>query len=91
MQRKSEGDLSYEPYAIAYSLIVTAFVEAEIDPASHFAADHYYRFYESMTGNGHQIAFSHLILGSLNPERASEWAQVNGERIEAFRNWSRSR
>ena len=86
-QRKTEGDLSYEPYAIAFATLVAEFVGAEIDPASHFAADHYLAFFEPLAENGHTMTFAHLILGSLNPEAASGWMQENGEQLAAFRAW----
>jgi len=91
IQRKSDGDLSYEPYAMAYGLIATDFVQSEIDPDSHFAADQYFRFYKPMVDNRHSNTFGHLILAALNPAAASEWVQANGEKIEDFRSWLRTR
>lgn len=91
LQKKSEGDLSYEPYAMAFSLLATEFARAGIDPASHFAADYYQRFFSEMVENGQQMTYSHVILAPLNPGLASTWAQANGERVESFRVWTRSR
>jgi hypothetical protein len=91
LQRKTNGDQSYEPYAIAFGLLVTQFANAAIDPASHFAADHYFGFFEPMSAAGHTNTFAHLILASLNREAATQWVQANGERVEAFRTWTRSR
>lgn len=91
MQRKTDGDMTYEPYALAYSFILTAFVEAEIDPASSFVVDHYLGFFAPIVENGHQMTFSHLILAGLNPELASEWVSTNTEAVQAFRTWARDR
>lgn len=91
MQRKSEGDMSYEPYAIAYGLLATAFVQSDIDPDSDFASGHYFEFYEPIAENGHSNTFGHLILASLNPNAASAWVQGNRERVEDFTVWVQSR
>jgi tetratricopeptide (TPR) repeat protein len=90
-QRKIEGDMSYESYANAFAALVTEFAGAGIDPASHFAADHYLGFFGPMVENNHQVTFAHLILGSLNPALASAWAQASSESLASFRAWTQSR
>ena len=89
-QRKSGGDTSYEPYAMTFVALLSTFIEADIDPASHFAADQYSRFFGPIVENGHQAAFAHMILAPLNPEAAGAWLRANGETFEAFREWTRS-
>jgi len=91
IQQKADGDMSYEPYAIAYGLIATALVRAGIDPESHFVARQYFDFYQPMVENGHADTFAHLILAPLNPAVAVEWMQANREKMETFRNWTQSR
>jgi hypothetical protein len=91
LQKKTGADLTYEPYVLAFGMLVSEFARAEFDTASHFAADHYLEFYRSMSENGHEQAFAHLILGSLNSGLAADWVQANGERIAGFQSWARTR
>lgn len=89
--RKSGGDISYEPYALAFGSLVGTFIDAGIDPASHFAAGHYAGFFGPMVENGHQATFAHLILAPLNGEAARTWIEANGDAYQAFREWTSSR
>lgn len=93
IQRKAGGDLSYEPYAIALALLVTEFARADFGPDPHFVARVYQPFFGPMNEGGHGMAYTHLILASLNAQAATAWAEQpeNVERIQAFRNWTRSR
>lgn len=93
IQRKASGDLSYEPYAIALALLITEFAGADFGPDAHFVAGHYQPFFGSMNEGGHGMAYSHLVLASLNTQAASTWVQApeNAERIQAFREWSLAR
>ena len=91
-QRKVGGDLSYEPYATAYALLVRAFLDADIDPATHFAASHYPTFFQPMSMNSSRVdTFAHLILAPLNREVAEQWSRRNHDAVDAFRTWSRGR
>ena len=90
-QRKSGGDLSYEPYAVAFATLVSEFVDADIDPESHFAAAHYRDFFGPMAENGHVLTFAHMILAALNPQGATAWIESHREEVDAFRAWTRSR
>lgn len=91
MQRNSGGDLSYEPYAIGFALLVTEFAGVDFGPDPEFAARHYQAFFGPMSEANHGMAFAHLILASLNPEAAAAWAQEKGDDIQAFREWTLSR
>ena len=87
LQRKTEGDLSYEPFAIALALIVNDFARADFGENPPFAVEHYRQFFGPMNAGGYDMAYAHLILAPLNPQVASMWAQENGEKIQAFRDW----
>lgn len=91
LQRKNDGDLSYEPFAIAIALLVTEFSGADFGPEPPFLAGYYQDFFGSMAEGGHGMAYSHLILASLNPQAAAAWVQENAERVQGFRDWSLSR
>jgi hypothetical protein len=89
-QRKSGGDTSYEPYAMAFGSLVGTFIRAKIDPASHFAAGHYSSCFGPMVEAGHEAAFAHMILAPLNPEATRACLQQNSEEFAAFRSWTNS-